>query len=65
VRVKSVTMAMLGMPSMEGGGNGMEDGSAEGGEGSSTEGAPATEPKKKKKFGLKDALEAVKDSVPH
>ena len=65
VRVKSVTSAMLGMPAMDGGGA-MEDGSATGGEGSSTEGAPpAEQPKKKKKFGLMDALDAVKDSVPH
>ncbi len=64
VRVKSVASTMLGMPAMDSGG-GMEDGSAEGGEGSSSDGAPAEEPKKKKKFGLKDALDAVKDSVPH
>ena len=41
-----------------------EDGSAAGGEGSSTDGATPEEPKKKKKFGLKDALEAVKDKLP-
>ena len=65
VRVKSVAFTMLGMPAMDGGG-GVEDGSAEGGEGSSTDGAPpAEQPKKKKKFGLMDALDAVKDSVPH
>lgn len=64
VRVKSVMFAMLGMPSMDGGG-GEEDGSAADGEGSSTDGAPAEQPKKKKKFGLMDALDAVKDSVPH
>jgi hypothetical protein len=64
VRVKSVAMAMLGMPPM-GDGSAIEDGSAAGGEGSSSDGAPAEEPKKKKKFGLKDALDAVKDAVPH
>jgi hypothetical protein len=64
VRVKSVAMAMLGMPPM-GDGGAVEDGSAAGGEGSSSDGAPAEEPKKKKKFGLKDALDAVKDAVPH
>ena len=65
VRVKSVTSAMLGMPSMDGGGA-MEDGATTGGEGSSSDGAPpAEQPKKKKKFGLMDALDAVKDSVPH
>ena len=64
VRVKSVASAMLGMPAMDSGGT-MEDGSAAGGEGSSSDGAPPTEePKKKKKFGLMDALDAVKDSVP-
>jgi len=65
VRVKSVTFTMLGMPAMDDGGAMGEDGSGAGGEGSSDTGAPApTEPKKKKKFGLKDALDAVKDSVP-
>ncbi len=65
VRVKSVTSAMLGMPSMDDGGAMPEDGAGTGGEGSSDTGAPApAEPKKKKKFGLKDALDAVKDSVP-
>ena len=65
VRVKSVTSTMLGMPSM-GGSDAMEDGSATGGEGTPAEGAPpAEQPKKKKKFGLMDALDAVKDSVPH
>jgi hypothetical protein len=64
VRVKSVASTMLGMPAMDDGGA-MEDGSAAGGEGSSSDGTPAEEPKKKKKFGLKDALDAVKDSVPH
>jgi hypothetical protein len=64
VRVKSVTFTMLGMPAMDGGGA-MEDGSATGGEGSPAEGTPAEQPKKKKKFGLMDALDAVKDSVPH
>ena len=62
--MKSVAFTMLGMPAMDGGGA-MEDGSATGGEGSSAEGTPAEQPKKKKKFGLMDALDAVKDSVPH
>jgi hypothetical protein len=65
VRVKSVAMSMLGMPAMDGGSGAVEDGSAAGGEGSSSDGTPAEEPKKKKKFGLKDALDAVKDAVPH
>ena len=65
MRVKSVAMSMLGMPAMDGGGSAVEDGSAAGGEGSSSDGTPAEEPKKKKKFGLKDALDAVKDAVPH
>jgi hypothetical protein len=64
VRVKSVAFTMLGMAAM-GGGDATEDGSAAGGEGSSTDGTPAEQPKKKKKFGLMDALDAVKDAVPH
>jgi hypothetical protein len=64
VRVKSVAFTMLGMPAM-GGSDATEDGSAAGGEGSSTDGTPAEPPKKKKKFGLIDALDAVKDAVPH
>jgi hypothetical protein len=66
VRVKSVATAMLGMPSMDdaGGATG-EDGSAAGGEGSSTDGTtPPAEPKKKKKFGLKDMIDAAKEAVP-
>ena len=68
VRVKSVAFTMLGMPGMDGGGA-SEDGSAAGGEGSSSDGTTCDgtsteQPKKKKKFGLKDALDAVKDSVP-
>jgi hypothetical protein len=64
VRVKSVAFTMLGMPSMpdETGGAAVEDGSGTGGEGSSDGGE--AQPKKKKKFGLKDALDAVKDAVP-
>jgi hypothetical protein len=65
VRVKSVTSAPLGMPSMDEGGGAVEDGSGTGGEGSPDGVTPPEEPKKKKKFGLKDALDAVKDSVPH
>jgi hypothetical protein len=55
---------MLGMPSMpdDAGGATVEDGSSTGGEGSSESGE--AQPKKKKKFGLKDALDAVKDAVP-
>ena len=69
VRVKSVAFTMLGMPAMDGGGA-TEDGSAAGGEGSSSDGTTSDgtsteQPKKKKKFGLKDALDAVKDAVPH
>ena len=54
---------MLGMPSMEGmDGAGMRRrGSAPTDAGMP---APAEEPKKKKKFSMKDALEAVKDAVP-
>ena len=63
VRVKSVTSAVLGMPSMDDGGASAEDGPGAGGEGSSDTGE-TEQPKKKKKFGLKDALDAVKDSVP-
>jgi hypothetical protein len=64
VRVKSVAFTMLGMPSMpdEAGAAAVEDGSGTGGEGSSDGGE--AQPKKKKKFGLKDALDAVKDAVP-
>ena len=64
VRVKSVTSAVLGMPSMDDGG-GVEDGAATGGEGSPDGAAAPVEPKKKKKFGLKDALDAVKEAVPN
>jgi hypothetical protein len=63
VRVKSVAFSMLGMPSMDDGGGSVEDGSTTGGEGTPDAGA-TEQPKKKKKFGLKDALDAVKDSVP-
>ena len=65
VRVKSVAIAMLGMPSMttdDAGGAAVEDGRPV-----ATGETPATteEPqKKKKKFGLKDALDAVKENVP-
>ena len=63
VRVKSVATSMLGMPSMEGmDGAALEDGAT----GADAAGAPAPEeqPKKKKKFSMKDALDAVKDAVP-
>jgi hypothetical protein len=63
VRVKSVATAMLGMPSMT-----MDDaGAAEASEAETTGETPTTteEPQqKKKKFGLKDALDAVKQNVP-
>jgi hypothetical protein len=63
VRVKSVAMSMLGMPSMEGmEGAAMEDG-ATGGDEAGTP-APEEQPKKKKKFSMKDALDAVKEAVP-
>jgi hypothetical protein len=61
VRVKSVATTMLGMPSMD-----AAAGADATGEGASTDATAPEEPqKKKKKFGLKDALEAVKDAVPH
>lgn len=60
VRVKSVAMSMLGMPAMEG----MDEAAAVEGATDADAAAPAEEPKKKKKFSMKDALEAVKDSVP-
>jgi hypothetical protein len=60
VRVKSVATSMLGMPSMDGADDdAVEEATAEPGD---TPPVPAE--KKKKKFGLRDALEAVKDSVP-
>ena len=62
VRVKSVAMSMLGMPSMDGGDAGMPEDAAAGGEGEPA--AAPEEQKKKKKFGLKDALDAVKGNVP-
>jgi len=66
VRVKSVAMSMLGMAAMDEGATGAEDGSATGGEGSPTDGAPqdAEQKPKKKKFSLKDALDAAKQAIP-
>jgi hypothetical protein len=66
VRVKSVAMSMLGMPSTGGSEQaGGEEVGADGAGAPTPEGeTPAAEPKKKKKFGLKDALEAVKQGVP-
>jgi hypothetical protein len=65
VRVKSVAFSMLGMPSMgDDGGEAVEDGSGLGGEGSGDDPTAEQPKKKKKKFGLKDALDAVKDAVP-
>jgi hypothetical protein len=64
VRVKSVAMSLLGMPGMDDSASMGEDGSAAGGDGSPDAGAaPPEQTKKKKKFGLMDALEAVKDQV--
>lgn len=60
VRVKSVANSMLGMPSMTGG----EDAAAMPDDSTDAGTTPAEEPKKKKKFSMKDALEAVKDAVP-
>lgn len=68
VRVKSVANAMLGMPAMDDAGTGANDAAMSGTEDGATPAAetPATgeEPKKKKKFSIKDALDAVKDAVP-
>jgi hypothetical protein len=57
---------MLGMPAMDEGAAGAEDGSAAGGEGSSTDAAPqdAEQKPKKKKFSLKDAVDAAKQVIP-
>ncbi|RPI13589.1 MAG: hypothetical protein EHM60_08755 [Lysobacterales bacterium] len=61
VRVKSVAMTMLGMPAMDG----MDMGDAATTPPGEQPAAPAEgEKPKKKKFGLKDALDAVKDNVP-
>lgn len=66
VRVKSVAMSMLGMPSMDEsqgmGDAGTEDATAPGEE--TPADAPAGEPKKKKKFSFKDALDAAKQVIP-
>jgi hypothetical protein len=66
VRVKSVAMSMLGMPSMDES-EGMGDAAAEDattpGEEAPAD-APAGEPKKKKKFSFKDALDAAKQVIP-
>lgn len=61
VRVKSVAMTMLGMPDM-GDAGGTGDGSMDDAE--APEDASGEQPKKKKKFSLKDALDAAKDSLP-
>lgn len=66
VRVKSVAMTMLGMPDM-GDAGGMDDGAMDGSSLDDPEAsgeAPDEQPKKKKKFSLKDALDAAKDSLP-
>jgi hypothetical protein len=61
IRVKSVAMTMLGMHAMEG----MDAGDAAvAPEDDQPAAAPEGEKPKKKKFGLKDALDAVKDKVP-
>jgi hypothetical protein len=63
VRVKSVASSMLGMPAMDE--SGMEDMGTDGEAADvPTEGQPAEQSKKKKRFGLKDAFEAVKQGVP-
>ena len=68
VRVKSVANAMLGMPAMDDAGTGADDAAMSGTEDGATPAAetPATDeqPKKKKKFSIKDAIDAVKDAVP-
>jgi hypothetical protein len=65
VRVKSVANSMLGMPSMDD--SGMEavgsDAQAPGAA-APADAPPAAEPEKKKKFGWKDAIDAVKKGVP-
>lgn len=61
VRVKSVAMTMLGMPDM-GDAGGMDDGSMD--DAAAPEDGSGEQPKKKKKFSLKDALDAAKDSLP-
>lgn len=64
IRVKSVASTMLGMPSMDDAG-GAGDESASGAEGSGDESAPPEgEKKKKKRFSLKDAIDAAKQSIP-
>ncbi len=61
VRVKSVAFTMLGMPAMDERRRQWKTGPPRAAKAAS-DGAPAEEPKKKKKFGLKDALDAVKDA---
>jgi len=64
IRVKSVAFSMLGMPAMDDSAGAVEEG-ATGTEGSTEEGAPAEgEKKKKKKFSLKDAIDAAKQAIP-
>ncbi len=65
IRVKSVAMAMLGMPSMDGAEGTDEVGDAAAEPQDPSQPAGEQPQKKKKKFGLKDALEAVKDTVSH
>jgi len=66
VRVKSVAMSMLGMPGMDEGAAGAPGDTVNDGEGSSQDGAPqnAEQKPKKKKFGLKEALDAAKQVIP-
>jgi hypothetical protein len=64
LRTKSVAMSMLGMPSMTGGAEGAPDASGAVPEDGSAAPADAQQGKKKKKFGLKDAMDAVKGAVP-
>ena len=68
VRVKSVAMSMLGMPAMEGtpgsGAAGMNQTGTEGTPPDATQQSGQEQQPKKKKFGIKDALDAVKQAVP-
>jgi len=68
VRVKSVAMTMLGMPAMGGaagsGATGTGPHDAEGTPQDATQQSGQEQQPKKKKFGIKDALDAVKQAVP-
>jgi hypothetical protein len=66
VRVKSVANSMLGMPGMDEGAASAAGDTANDGEGAAPDAAPqdAEQKPKKKKFGLKDALDAAKQVIP-